>query len=839
VSDLHQQLAQLAARHGLTKVARREIQDLLEQSCITVLPSSCPDSPPASEATLYSSEQTKLQDTPPRPTAETTPAEEMIGRYQQRAVLGLGGMGEVFRVWDPILERHVALKLIRADRTSDARVQERFIGEARLTAQLEHPGIVSVYALEKTDDGRALFTMSEFEGQTLRKVIRTLHPGAQPAAIRRQLVSFLRACQAVAYAHDRGVVHHDIKPSNIMVGEFGEVLVLDWGLARRLNVPRDRKTVAGTPRYMSPEQACLAPPSPSDDVYALGAVMLELITGTAPFPGLRSRKVLTALQRGRRLNIPPMPPGLTDLAGICHAALAPARLRLRDAGALSSLLSAWLDGSQARDRASALVEEADALYPSIQALRSEADALAQEAESKRREVPLYANIKDKRPLWALEDRAADRQQAAEQVQSRYVRLLQTALRESPLLDDADERLAEHYQRQHTDAEQAGDFAAAARLEERLRAHDRGAHAGWLSGDGWLTLHTEPSGARVTLTRYIEQDRRLVPGDPVDLGVTPIARHRLERGRYLLLIEAEGREPVRYPVRIERNQHSDGIAPGSHRPTPVPIPPLGTLGDGECYVPPGWFIFGGDPLALLPHPPRRVWLDGYIVQEFPITNAGYLAFLNEPDSEDRERWAPRERLGPNGEPGPLLVGQDDLGQFILVEDADGDLWTEEMPVTYIDWSAACAYASWHAEQTSQPWRLPTELEWEKAARGVDRRIFPWGDYGDPTWCQCRDSGPGRQIPSGVDSFPVDASPYGVRGLAGNVMDWCLDPWLPDGPSIENDRGVLPPDSDDVRRMMRGGYWFRDITHARVCTRTSIVSTGRDGGRGFRLARPWPG
>ncbi len=807
MSDPLKQLALLAARHGLTGEARAELEALLRESIS--LPPDSPDQP-----------------------------EGGIGRYAQGTVLGLGGMGEVFRVFDPILERHVALKLLRADRAADPAIHRRFIDEARLTAQLEHPGIVSVYTLEQTRDGRTLFTMPEFKGQTLRAIIRQQHPGARPAAIRRLLVSFLRACQAVAYAHDRGVIHHDIKPSNIMFGGFGEVLVLDWGMAVRQDTPMSRHTAAGTPRYMSRAQATLAPPSPADDVYALGAVMIELITGIPPFPGVAGREILGLLQSGARISIPPLPPGLTDLAGICHAAVAPTAVRPPNAGALAALLSAWLDGSQARDRARGLIDQADALHPSIEATRAHAEALERQAAELRREVPLYAPIPDKRPIWALEDEAERSRREAEQIQDRYIRLLQAALRESPMLDEADRRLADHYQREHAAAEERGEHAAAERLEQRLRAHDRGAHAAWLVGDGRLTLHTDPPGASVTLLRYTEQDRRLVAIPEADLGQTPIIGRRLSRGRYLLHIEAPGHEPVRYPVLIERSGHWDGIAPGESAPTPVPLPPLGMLAVDDCYIPPGWFIFGGDPHAQLPRPARRIWLDGLIIKRFPVTNREYLRFISDLDAPLGERWAPRERPGPHGDPGPLLVGRDAQGCFILVEDADGDIWTDEMPVTYIDWAAASAYAAWYARRTGQPWRLPWELEWEKAARGVDRRLYPWGDHADPTWCQCRDSGPGRQIPSSVHSFPVDESPYGVRGMAGNVMDWCLDPWLNDGPPIRDGRGVAPPASDEPRRMMRGGYWFRDTSHARVCGRTSMIATGRDGGRGFRLARPWP-
>ncbi|HMG55542.1 MAG TPA: serine/threonine-protein kinase, partial [Kofleriaceae bacterium] len=223
------------------------------------------------------------------------------GRYDDLCRIGGGAFGEVRRVRDTLFDRVVAMKLLRASHADRESVRRRFLVEAQITAQLQHPGIVAVYDRGELPDGRLWFTMKEVRGRTLGDVIDELHAhkepdGFRPVAsgwtFRRLIDAFARIAQAIAYAHSRGVVHRDLKPDNLMVGEFGEVLVMDWGLARRLGTEAGELDqaggsggsspalthhgdVLGTPAYMSPEQARgdTARHGPSTDVYALGAVL--------------------------------------------------------------------------------------------------------------------------------------------------------------------------------------------------------------------------------------------------------------------------------------------------------------------------------------------------------------------------------------------------------------------------------------------------------------------------------------------------------------------------------------------------------------------------------------
>lgn len=225
-------------------------------------------------------------------------------RYQLGSLLGRGGMGEVRLCHDRRIGRDVAVKLVLS-RATDASVRARFLREARVQGQLEHPAIVPVHDLEVFADGSAYFAMKRVRGRTLADILASLGRGDEEAARafpqRKLLAAFNSVCLAVEFAHEKGVVHRDIKPSNIMLGDFGEVYLLDWGLAKLLAGDEEMldsavatpaatdaavagATVAGavlgTPGYMAPEQidASIAPIAPATDVYALGAVLFEILS---------------------------------------------------------------------------------------------------------------------------------------------------------------------------------------------------------------------------------------------------------------------------------------------------------------------------------------------------------------------------------------------------------------------------------------------------------------------------------------------------------------------------------------------------------------------------------
>jgi WD40 repeat protein/serine/threonine protein kinase len=284
-----------------------------------------------------------------------------------------GGLGEIFIALDPELDRQVALKELQTFNAHDPVSQSRFLLEAKVTGRLEHPGIVPVYGIGRHADGRPYYAMRLIEGETLQQAIERFHqpessqrqPAERELTFRRLLRSLIDTCNAVAYAHSRGVLHRDLKPENIMLGPFGETLVVDWGVAKPMGGPDGEPAAGsspgelgdessltrpgsaiGTPQYMSPEQAAgdLDRVEPASDVYGLGATLYCLLVGHGPFPSGGVADVLKRVSRGifpapRRLRKSIDP----TLEAICLKAMS---LRPEDRHAtplaLAEEIEAWL-----------------------------------------------------------------------------------------------------------------------------------------------------------------------------------------------------------------------------------------------------------------------------------------------------------------------------------------------------------------------------------------------------------------------------------------------------------------------------------------------------------------
>ncbi|TAH39515.1 MAG: hypothetical protein EYC70_01650 [Planctomycetota bacterium] len=299
-------------------------------------------------------------------------AREGSGRYELREEIARGGMGAVLKVWDPDLRRHLAMKVILGHDGDVAEPPQalelhqvaRFLEEAQITGQLDHPGVVPVHELGLDSAGRLYFTMRLVKGRDLKDIFELVRDGMEGWTLTRALGVLLKVCEAMAYAHAKGVIHRDLKPSNIMVGRFGEVYVMDWGLARVLGRPdpRDLRLLAekdvpisvvhtdreeerektprspvvtvdgvviGTPSYMPPEQAMgrIEELGPRSDVYSVGAMLYHLLAGHMPYVPSDSKTppyaVLNMLLHGppkplRQVN----PQAPDELAAICEKAMA-------------------------------------------------------------------------------------------------------------------------------------------------------------------------------------------------------------------------------------------------------------------------------------------------------------------------------------------------------------------------------------------------------------------------------------------------------------------------------------------------------------------------------------
>lgn len=210
-------------------------------------------------------------------------------KYRLIAPLGQGGMGNVYVAEDTALNRKVALKVLRVQ-DSHGELVARLMREAQTAAQLEHPGIIPIHDLGALPDGRVFYVTKLVQGQRLDEF------AARTDSLNERLRVFERICEAVDYAHSRNVLHRDLKPANIMVGEFGEVLVLDWGTARGTSVDSALTAGHGTVGYMSPEQMLGDELDERADVFALGATLYFIVTRSDPGEGI-AREHLRALPR--------------------------------------------------------------------------------------------------------------------------------------------------------------------------------------------------------------------------------------------------------------------------------------------------------------------------------------------------------------------------------------------------------------------------------------------------------------------------------------------------------------------------------------------------------------
>lgn len=752
-------------------------------------------------------------------------------RYQfGREELGRGGMGLVLLAYDRLLMRNVALKLPLPEMAEESGINALLKDESRLTARLEHPNIVPIYDLVSSRDGQCGYVMRRVEGERLSEVLRSLKRG-EPDRLEawgrvRLLTIFLQVVNAVGYAHSHHIIHRDLKPNNIMIGTYGEVLLLDWGLALSLDSHGPALPISssagfvGAPSYISPEQleGEIARLDERSDLYSLGAILYEILTWTPPFertPGeadehfynrIRSGALEPPSLRAPERRIPPV------LEEICLKCLAKEPdERYSSALALHSDITAFLEGTREQEwrrrAAEATLRDARNLSRQYKALHEEARRLQQLASDARRESHSWDSLERKRPVWALQNQADRMEEGAMREFNEAEKTFLQAIGHDANFLDAREELAELYLQRFLQAEARGNRSELSYFEARVQAFDvRGRYSAVLKGDGELRIESEPPGASIVLYTFREEDRALKPATPRRLGRGPV-RVSLPVGSYLAVLSLEGYRDVRFPVYISRTEKIEAR---------VQLYREDELGPDFIYIPRGLFRMGGDPEAFSLDLMTGM-LDDFAIGRLPVTAGEYLAFLNDLQAtqpEEAEKRAPRAPQ--NNKPVWPCTAE---GRFCLpnAPDEEGDRWEPDFPMIYVRWEDAMAYAAWRSKRDGKPYRLPTTAEWEKAGRGTDGRLFPWGDAFEATYCKNRDSKPGRTTVEPVGRYPQDVSPYGVQDMAGCVSEWTADFY----------------GTSRVLRNTKGGNWTVGERTCRLARNLGYPETSSNVSLGFRL------
>src|SRR6188768_1917660 len=699
-------------------------------------------------------------------------------RYSVLGKIGAGGMATVYLARDQSLLRSVALKVQHADPDGGS---GRFLEEAQVLGQLEHPNIVPLYTLESAADGPTFSTMRYLRGSSLHDVLRCLSTGDSAIvaeySLTRLMQIFLQITQAVSYAHNQGVIHRDLKPANVMLGEHGEVQVVDWGIAKvrsasgvHTDSQRDGLTmpgqIIGTPSYMAPEQWAGAVVDERADIYALGVMLYELLTLQRPFssqnPLLLCREVLTAPPPPLRTVAPDLSIPL-ELEAACLKALAKLpeerQPQVRD---IYRAVQAWLETETDKLRRHTLAEEKVAEARELLRVYQVQRKVVVDLERKTRELEgsfeSWQSVDEKRALYDADQQVRLGRRQLIDLSTDVVGVLTEALGFERENTAARQLLADYYWDRLIEAESSAQPDQVGFYSRLVRRYHDGRYAKRLAGDGTLTLLTEPAGALARVFRLEERDLLLQPGAMLFSGATPVQGLVLGLGSYVVRVELPGYAPLVYPVHISRNRDWQGA---------VRLRRTGEIAPGFCEVPTGPFIEGGDSEGWsLPRGEPHV--ESFAIARYPVTVRQYLEFLNDLARTELELALQRApRRAPDG--GSYAIYDAQRG-FEFEPHLPENTVALDAPVSSISWYDAVAYAEWRSAKDRRAYRLPSAREWEKAARGVDGRWFPWGNRFDASLCNIRESAKDGARVAPVDSFPQDVSVYGVRGMAGNMRDW---------------------------------------------------------------------
>ncbi|MCA9521942.1 MAG: protein kinase [Myxococcales bacterium] len=491
------------------------------------------------------------------------------GRYEVGDEIGHGGMGVVRVVTDVNLGRRVAMKSLLAKHAQDPNLIQALINEARLTGQLEHPSIVPIYELGVSVAGTPYYTMKLLDRSSLREILQARIEGDaavnEEYTLHRLLNIFGQVCMGCHYAHSRGVVHRDIKPENILIGNFGEVLVVDWGIARVFRRKggeiaadlSDQGMIVGTPTYMSPEQARGdSHVDQRSDVFSLGMILYEVITGRLPIDHKESERWDTV--PGGELpelkfefedrKIP------AELVRICRKAVeVQAEHRYQSARELWKEVDDFLEGSKERERmhqyALAEVARGDESWALYFELQREKNELEKRLEREAKQLLPWHSIAKKQRWWEDHMRLTSLELMVSRAFSEAVKFYHRALGYEGANESARAGLGTLYWARFVQAEEERNFADQVYFGN-LAQEIGGTLGEERATEGTVNVRTVPDGVTIYLVPYDEISSELTYERRHRVGVSPVGNVLRVAGGYLVVATKEGYRDAHQPLFVQ-------------------------------------------------------------------------------------------------------------------------------------------------------------------------------------------------------------------------------------------------------------------------------------------------
>jgi eukaryotic-like serine/threonine-protein kinase len=592
----------------------------------------------------------------------------LLSHYRVLDRLGGGAMGVVYRGLDLRLDRHVALKFLPPELSRDPDARERLTQEAKAASSLDHPNLCTIHDIDATPEGQLFIAMAYYEGATLKNRI-----AVGPLTVDEAVDIAIQMAQGLAEAHAVGIVHRDIKPANVMLTKNGLVKIVDFGIAKLLGAtgPTQAGTALGTVAYMSPEQVACESLDQQTDVWSLGAVLYELLTGQAPFNGDNEWAVMSAIQTREPKSPSVLRPGIPPS----------------------------IDRLVARTLARNKAERFESVTAFLQAAKTCRSELAQPAPAS---VATRAGI-GSRSWWKV---AMPLALAALLAAAGGVWV---ATRDSDARWARDEALPEIKRLLENDMYSSA-FVLASRAEQHI-PNDPLLAGFWPQISRRLSFSTTPAGATISYAPYA------VGATPswITLGRSPLRDVRVPQGPLHLRVEAPGFETVETLIAPQAAPAVPNIA--------ITMDAVGALPDRMVRIPAGELRIA--MAAFADYPPLRA--PAYLIDKYEVTNREFRAFVDAGGYRDRRYWEhPFEKEGrvvsweeamaefrdQSGRPGPSTW---EAGTYPQGQD--------DYPVSGVSWYEAAAYARFRGRS------LPTVYHWlGGTATGQAAYVLPLSNVG---------------------------------------------------------------------------------------------------------------